>query len=139
MRDTFTKTSIYVEFDVGDDFAPEQLTEQLKIQPSLSYKKGEKKHPLVEGSELRYKFSRWALKSKEMESEKIESHINQIFDMLKNKVDVLNEFKKNNPGLIYKIWFVINVRNSEIPKILLPHYFIHFVDSVTADIGFDFI
>ena len=85
-----TNKQSYVYFALkGDDFDPNEITDRLKIEPSVSWIKGDKGKYIE-----KQKFSNWQLNSEGIENIEIDNLVNEIIAKLDNKIDLINGLKK---------------------------------------------
>ncbi len=86
-----TKGNSYVYFALtGNDFKPQYITKKLGIEPSEFWRKGDKgKHnPSL-------KFSCWKISTKKGEEYfEIDNLVNEIVELLFDKIDEINELKQ---------------------------------------------
>jgi hypothetical protein len=85
---------------------PEQITQELGIQPDRTFKKGPYK---IENSDTVYThiYHLWEISSKEAihEEESVSPHIHYLKNKLKGKLDILDRYKQDPQyDLILSIW-----------------------------------
>jgi hypothetical protein len=68
----------YAYFTVTGDFEPARISERLQLEPTDSWKKGERN----EVTHYERKFSRWCLRSRLPDTEKLEDHIRDVLNQL---------------------------------------------------------
>ncbi len=86
-----TKSNSYVYFALtGEDFEPQEITRNLGVEPSEFWRKGEKGNynPLL-------KYSCWKISTvKGKEYSEIDKLVNEIVELLFDKIDEINELKE---------------------------------------------
>lgn len=68
----------YAYFTVTGDFEPERVTKLLGLEPTESWKKGDRN----ERTHYERKFSRWSLRSRLPDIDRLEDHIRDVLDQL---------------------------------------------------------
>jgi hypothetical protein len=86
------KCDSYVYFTfIGDDFDPAEITNQLGIEPTEAWKKGDKRR----SSTINYTFSRWLWASaRGVEPIFIDRLVNEVIIKLRDKIEIINELKR---------------------------------------------
>jgi len=77
----------YAYFTVTGDFEPDSVSERLQLEPSDSWKKGGRN----EVTHYERKFSRWSLRSRLQDTEKLEDHIRDVLDQLASRAEQVRE------------------------------------------------
>ena len=84
------KTKVMVEFSIsGDKLNPEIVTARLGIMPSRSWLKGD----IIEGKHYLRRASNWVISTEYEETLIIENQLIKIYDLLKDKIEILNELR----------------------------------------------
>lgn len=126
------KTNIKVEFILmGAEFIPENATNRLNIKPHSVKKRGEL---LKNGNER--SVSSWIIETSYQESLDINEQINEIYQKIKDKRNILVDLYKS--GLVEsRFCIVIKIENGQTPAMTLNREFIDFVHAIGAEIEFD--
>ena len=136
------KTNVKAYFSVkADDFSIEDFTNVLGIKPTRTYKKGEviksKSNPNVATTGTHYRLhTSWELGTDYEESYDINKQLSFVLGQLEGKEEELNQLKKKY-DLTYRFVLVIQIENNETPAMYLDSIFIHFADSIGAEVDFD--
>jgi len=77
-------------FTVSGDFDPASITAEIGIEPTRSWKKGDRN----EKTHLERKFSRWSLDSRLDKSASLEEQIADVLEQLKPKVEEVRRVSK---------------------------------------------
>jgi len=85
---------------------------------------------------IKHDFSRWDIETGYQESTNINIQINQIYQILKNKINILKKLKPKY-ALDYRLVIVINVEDNEKPGMCFDHYIIDFLHEIRAIIDID--
>jgi hypothetical protein len=80
----------YAYFTVTGDFDPAIITERLNIEPSESWRKGERN----ERTHHERKFSRWSLNSRLDHSAALEKHVRDVLDQTHDHAAAIRETSK---------------------------------------------
>ncbi len=81
-------------------------------------------------------FSSWYISTDKQESDNINNQIVQIYDLIKDKIDILNELR-DEYKLVYSISIVPKIENGENPAMFFDHYIIEFACKIHAVIDID--
>ncbi|WKA56663.1 DUF4279 domain-containing protein [Planococcus shixiaomingii] len=113
-----TKSEVMVRFSLfGDEFPIDFVTEQLGIEPTATYKKGEILAKADKGFRTRYrKESCWELSSGYQTSFDAGEQMNQVLEPLKSKTALINNLKAQF-NLDCKIFVVIVIKNGDTPAL----------------------
>lgn len=136
------KTNVKVYFSVkADDFSIEDFTNELGIKPTRAYRKGEEvkrpSNPNVTSKGTHYRLhTSWELGTDYEESLDINEQLNSVLSQLEDKAEELNRLKRKY-DLAYRFVIVIQIENNEKPAMYLDRRFIHFADSIGAEVDFD--
>lgn len=127
------KTKVSVEFSIiGDDFYPTMITEQLAIEPTESWMKGEK----VKNRNIVRKETCWSVSTGDEESFDINNQLKKIVDLIKPQKNNLKRLQKLYK-LEYMFMIVMKIENNETPAIYLESETISFMNDINAEIHFD--
>jgi hypothetical protein len=85
---------------------------------------------------IKHDFSRWDIQTGYQESDDINIQVNQIYQILKKKINILNELKPKYE-LDYRLVIVINIEDNEKPGMCFDHYIIDFLHEIGAIIDID--
>lgn len=126
------KTNIMVEFCIiGDEFDPQEITKNLKIEPTECY---------IKGSRGDYGFKKketcWSIDTGYIDTLYISEPFDYLLDRLINVKETIVKLK-NNFGLDCKFFVVINIVQDMKPAIYLDKKILDFVNYVDAEIDFD--
>lgn len=136
------KTNVKVYFSAkADDFSIEYFTNVLGIRPTRAYKKGEAinrpSNPNVTSTGTHYRqYTSWELGTDYEQSYDISEQLDFVLNQLEGKEELLNQVRENYE-LAYRFTIVIQIENNEKPAMYLDRRFIHFADSIGADVDFD--
>ena len=136
------KTNVKVYFSAkADDFSIEYFTNVLGIRPTRAYKKGEAinrpSNPNVTSTGTHYRqYTSWELGTDYEQSYDISEQLDFVLNQLEGKEELLNQLRENYE-LAYRFTIVIQIENNEKPAMYLDRRFIHFADSIGADVYFD--
>jgi hypothetical protein len=86
---------------------------------------------------IQHDFSYWKVDTGYQESKTINNQIIQIYDLLKDKVDVLKELNTKNE-LTYRLGIVINIEDNDGPGMFFDTYIIDFLHDIGATIDVDY-
>ena len=126
------KTNVKAYFSAkADDFSVEEFTNKLGIMPTRAFNKV----VFAEGTHYRLGTS-WELGTDYEESLDINKQLNFVVNQLEGKENELNRLKKKY-DLAYRFVIVIQIENNEKPAMYLDSRFIHFTDSIGAEVDFD--
>jgi hypothetical protein len=78
----------------------------------------------------------WELGTDYEESLDINEQLNSVLSQLEDKAEELNRLKRKY-DLAYRFVIVIQIENNEKPAMYLDRRFIHFADSIGAEVDFD--
>lgn len=127
------RTNIMIEFCLfGDEFNPEELTQEFCLKPTESYKKGSKSNQNIQRKE-----SCWSLSIDYTET----LYLSELLDTLLEKLEGIKEkiVKLNKElELTCKFFIVVNIVENEKPAIYLNKRAIEFANFVDAEFDFDF-
>ena len=136
------KTNVKAYFSaMSDDFSIEDFTNKLGVKPTRAYIKGEvvkrPSNPNVISTGTHYRLhTSWELGTDYEESLDVSKQLNFVLNQLEDKEEELNRLKKIY-DLAYRFVLVIQIENNEKPAMYLDSRFIHFADSIGAEVDFD--
>jgi len=126
------KTNMMIDFSIiGDEFNPHLITEKLQIEPTEQYTKGDKNKLDFERQE-----TCWSISTDYVETMYISELIDKLLSKLASKRDILIHLKEEL-GLEFKFFIVINIENNNKPTIYLDKKIIEFANSLEAEFDFD--
>lgn len=117
---------------VGDDFAPNQISEILQVVPSKTWKKGEK----IRNTGHAYQFSAWIYETDVSESLSLAYLAKQLQSVFVTKVEQLCDLKKEL-NLDFCIDFVVVVEDCTPPSMHFDSEFLDFAVRIGAEIDID--
>ena len=149
----------------GDDFDPSVISERLGIVATRSFAKDTEEKPVIytftqipdtfvpvsddefrnAGNGVKYQppqlpkpkhFSLWEIDTGYQESVDANIQLEQIYDRMKGKVEILRELK-NQYGLNYSIEIVPQIEHNEKPALYLDQYIIDFAHKIGAIVDID--
>lgn len=126
-------TNVKVEFSIiGENFNPNVITENLSIEPTESYLKGDK----VKNKDVERKETCWELSTEYEESLDINTQLDKVVSKVINKKDdLIKLIEKYNLEIIVAI--VVNVENNEKPSMHFNKEFIKFCNDISAEFYID--
>ncbi|MFS0854728.1 DUF4279 domain-containing protein [Paenibacillus taichungensis] len=127
------KTNIMAEFIItGDYFEPKLVTEQIGIEPSGTYIKGEK----IDDRDLYRKETCWFLETDYQESFDVNQQLNYLLNLLEPHIEKLKTLRmKHNLNFLFS--FSIRVMNNESPAISIEQKAISIAYDLKAEFDFD--
>jgi hypothetical protein len=126
------KTNIMVEFSmIGEQFDSKVITQELLVEPTGYYSKGDKSKRNIERKE-----TCWYLSTGYVETLFVSDVLKRIIEKLKDKIEKLNELKRKF-DLIYKFFIVVNIEDKHTPAIYLDSEVIEFTNYIKAEFDFD--
>lgn len=130
-----TKTQVRVYLSIfGDSFPLEDITEKLEIEPSNTYRKGDRIPN--RSSKLLRKETSWDLDTGYQESFDVEEQLQQIIMPLRNKVSIIQEIKQTY-SVVCKFFIVIIMEEGDTPSLYLDTDVINFASSIGAEFDID--
>ncbi|QOS80067.1 DUF4279 domain-containing protein [Paenibacillus sp. JNUCC31] len=127
------KTNMMAEFIItGDHFEPKLITEQIGIEPSGTYIKGEK----IDDRDLYRKETCWFLETDYQESFDVNQQLNYLLNLLEPHIEKLKTLRmKHNLNFLFS--FSIRVMNNESPAISIEQKAISIAYDLKAEFDFD--
>ncbi|OAX47550.1 DUF4279 domain-containing protein [Paenibacillus sp. AD87] len=127
------KTNMMAEFIItGDHFEPKLVTEQIGIEPSGTYIKGEK----IDDRDLYRKETCWFLETDYQESFDVNQQLNYLLNLLEPHIEKLKTLRmKHNLNFLFS--FSIRVMNNESPAISIEQKAISITYDLKAEFDFD--
>ncbi|WP_161490606.1 DUF4279 domain-containing protein [Paenibacillus sp. O199] len=127
------KTNIMAEFIItGDYFEPKLVTEQIGIEPSGTYIKGEK----IDDRDLYRKETCWFLETDYLESFDVNQQLNYLLNLLEPHIEKLKTLRMKH-SLNFLFSFSIRVMNNESPAISIEQKAISIAYDLSAEFDFD--
>ena len=134
------KTSLYAYIALqGEEFADyplKMVTEHLSIQPTQTWKLGERVHPNKSNNPLERTNTCWKYKTDKIETVDSEDVLLPILEVFQSKEAVINQLKKKF-NLEVSLVVVSEVYNGEMPALVLHPEFSRFLASIDARLEFD--
>ncbi|WP_340398808.1 DUF4279 domain-containing protein [Paenibacillus sp. FSL H8-0079] len=127
------KTNIMAEFIItGDHFETKLITEQIGIEPSGTYIKGEK----IDDRDLYRKETCWFLETDYQESFDINQQLNHILILLEPHIEKLKTLRtKHNLNFLFS--FSIRIMDNETPAITIEQKAIGIAYDLNAEFDLD--
>ena len=110
------KTSCYTYFTITGDFNPEDVTKLLNIQPFKKWNKGDVRNKNLNDM---YDFSRWSACKCDEYDVIVENQMRRTITPLLDKINLLNEFRKNN-NVHFSLVIVPEIYPDEITPCISP-------------------
>lgn len=133
-----TKVMAYFSV-IGDHFPPEKITEELAIQPTETYVKGDiiEQTRAVNSPGIRRRIgTAWTLSSGYQESFDINDQLKPLLSSLEGKQQDLIRLKEEYE-LSYLFMIVIQIENDDKPAMYFKKDVISFASAIDAEIHFD--
>lgn len=124
---------------IGDNFPPEKITEELAIQPTETYVKGDiiEQTRAANSPGIRKRLeTAWTLSSGYQESFDINDQLKPLLSSLEGKQQDLIRLKEEYE-LTYLLMFVIKIENDDKPAMYFKKDVISFASAIDAEIHFD--
>lgn len=132
-RKSMDNTNVMVEFRIsGDDYDPAVISNILAIQPSESWKKGDKIRNTIKERE----YTGWVMSTGYEESLDINIQLSKMINLLRTKEDCLLNIK-DKYSLKYRFDIVINIEKQQVPAIYLDTDAISFSNKIGIEYDFD--
>jgi len=120
----------YAYFTVTGDFDPTVITDQLGIQPSESWRMGDRN----ERTHYERKFSRWSLKSRLDHSATLEEHVRDVLDQTRDFAPTIRDI-----GRAFNCWVqLVGYFHSDYPGFSLDRDSISSLAILNVGIDCDF-
>ncbi|MEC0124146.1 DUF4279 domain-containing protein [Paenibacillus pabuli] len=116
----------------GDHFEPKLFTEQIGIEPSGTYIKGEK----IDDRDMYRKETCWFLDTDYQESYDINQQLNYLLILLEPHIEKLKTLRMEH-NLSFLFSFSIRVMNNESPAISIEQKAISIAYDLKAEFDFD--
>ena len=126
----------YISFTGNDDvydFPLEDVTEQLNVQPTRTWKAGDRVNEVT--SRLHF-FTCWKYESKTLETLDSDDVLLPILNAFNSKIDTINQLKQQL-NLYVKIYIVISMFDGQSPGLYISPEFSRFAGTIDAMIGID--
>ena len=95
------KNELYAYFTVTGDFDPADITAQVGVKPSESWRKGD----LHRGNRLERKFSRWSLHSRLARTADLEDHVRDVLAQLEGHTEAFQSISANLGGCMQLVGY----------------------------------
>ncbi|CAM2813992.1 DUF4279 domain-containing protein [Paenibacillus sediminis] len=127
------KTRVMVKLDIyGDNFNPQIITDQLNIQPHMSWQKGDS----VEGKSTVRNKTCWRFSTGYQESLDINDQLSVIIERFQGESEKLIELiKAHNLEILVSI--VINIEENQKPAMNFNKETISFIHQIGAEVDID--
>lgn len=123
----------YIKFSGNDDFPLEAVTESLGIEPTQTWKVGDR---VNHHTPLERFYTCWMYKTEKLETLVVEEVLDPIYDLFHPKVDTINQLKKQF-DLDVQLELVIEMENGRTPGLVISPEFSRFASSINAFIDID--
>ncbi len=123
----------YLKLTGNDDFPLEVVTERLGIQPTRTWKVGEKVHP---DKPLERFYTCWKYETQKLETLAVEEVLDPLYHVFHPKVEMMNELKQQF-DLTIQIELVIEIEKGWAPGLVISPEFSRFASSLDAYIDVD--
>lgn len=128
-----TSLYAYIQLTGNDDFPLEVVTERLGIQPTRTWKVGEKVHP---DNPLKRFYTCWKYEIQKLETLEVEDVLEPLYNLFHPKVETINQLKQQF-DLTVQIELVIEIENGRTPGLAISPEFSRFASSMDALIDID--
>ena len=127
------QTKVKAEFNLSNDYLNiPKITELMGISPTVSYIKGE---PIENRKSLKWKETLWAIETEYEETWDINTALEKVVCVLRNKVDTLVKIKEMYDADIFFV-VVVDIVDGDIPVMSLSNEMVSFMASLGARIDF---
>ena len=123
----------YIHLAGDDDFSLDEVTKRLGIEPTTTWRVGEKVHPNKPHERL---YTCWKHKIGPVESLDVDDVLKPLYDLFNPKVDIINALKEQY-DLSVKIALVIEMDNGRTPGFAISPAFSRFTSSLDAMMDID--
>ena len=134
------KTSFYAYIALNgkefDDYSLETVTEILGLQPTETWKLGERVYPNKPNNPLERTYTCWKFKTDKIETLDSEDVLRPILDIFESKISQVNQLKSKF-NLKVSLAVVSEVYDGEIPAFVIYPNFSRFLVAIDAWIEFD--
>lgn len=128
-----TSLYTYIQLAGDDDFPLDEVTERLGIEPTTTWRVGEKVHP---NKPLERFYTCWKYKIGPFETLVVEDVLDPLLHLFSSKVEIINQLKLKY-DLSVKIALVIEMENGRTPGLVISPKFSRFAGSLDAMIDID--
>ena len=128
-----TTLHAYIKFTGNDDFPIDVLTESLAVQPTTTWKVGDRVNA---HTPLERFYTCWKYESEKVETLDLEEVLRPIVDTFKYKVDTINQLKAQL-DLNVQIALVIVIENGHTPGLVISPECSRFASAIDAFIDID--
>lgn len=123
----------YIKLTGNDDFPLDEVTERLGIEPTTTWRIGEKVRP---HQPLERFYTCWKYKVGPVQSLDVNDVLVPLYERFHSKVDVINSLKKQY-DLSVRIVVVIEIENGNKPELTIAPTFSQFASNFGAEIDVD--
>ena len=128
-----TTLYVYIKFIGNDDFPLHAVTESLDVQPTKTWKVGEK---VYADKPLERYYTCWIYETEKLETLVVEEVLDSLYELFSSKVDTINQLKEQL-DLEVQIELVIEMENGRTPGLVISPEFSRFASSINALIDID--
>jgi len=123
----------------SDEFSPATISEELGVNPSRSFKKGDETISKKSGSIITKPYNLWAFSSNptDLREETISHHVNRLKSIFSVKIDALRKYKES-PSCEVSLWVWIETDNAGI-GLDLDGTELDFINCITNKVHISFI
>lgn len=140
MKDYFIYTTHCEYIIASNDLIPDSITKELNINPTRTYKKGDKSISEASGTIITKQCGLWAISSeatKFKNNENIIHHINYLNAIIFPKIDILKRIKKDN-NFETTFWVWVETDNAGI-GIEIDDKSLDFINAISNKLRFSLI
>lgn len=123
----------YIKFTGNDDFPLDAVTESLGVQPTRTWKVGERVNT---HTPLKRDHTAWKYETETLETLVVEEVLDPLLENFSGKVDIINNLKERL-NLNVQIALVITMKNGRTPGLVICPEFSRFASSINAFIDID--
>jgi len=120
----------YAYFTITGDFDPAEITAKVGIQPTDSWKKGDRHGK----KQIEYKFSRWSLRSSLPDIESLENHIADVLKQLSKNKEGFRDISMKNDGCMQ----LVGIFNVDYPGLHFDSDLVSGLADYSLSVDFDF-
>lgn len=123
----------YIKFTGNDDFPLDTVTESLGVQPTSTWKVGDRVNT---HTPLERFYTCWKYETEKLETLVVEEVLDPLLETFGSKVDIINNLKERL-NLNVQIALVITMENGRTPGLVIWPEFSRFASSINAFIDID--
>lgn len=131
-----TSVYAYLVFQGNTDFPLETVTQCLCVQPTSTWRVGDKVHPDKPDYPLRRFYTCWKYKSDTLETLDVEDALVPLFKAFHSKTTIINQLKKEL-NLDVRIRIVLQVYDGYTPGLVIKPEFSAFASTIDTLIDVD--